>query len=62
MPYDKPKGPVGGNQTQGAGELPAKVSVPLPGVGSGGQMEPCKPGSKVKSPQGFSSGIIPGKI
>ena len=55
-------GRVGGNQTQGKGELPSKVSVPLPGVGAGGSMSSCKPGSKAKAPQGFSGGIINGKI
>lgn len=49
----------GGNQTQGRGELPAKVSVPLPGTN-----ETQKPytGGKAKTPAGFNSGIIPGKI
>jgi hypothetical protein len=49
----------GGNQTQGKGELPAKVSVPLPGTNEtqakqGGGMKPSIPG--------FQGGIIPGKI
>lgn len=52
-------GPVGGNQSQGKGEIPGKVSVPFPEKankpqgGSGG----------VKSnPPGFNQGIIPGKV
>lgn len=54
-------GKVGGNQTQGAGMLPSKVSVPMPGMNtaSAGQG---KPGSKAKAPVGFNGGIIPGKI
>lgn len=54
-------GPVGSNQTQGKGEIPGKVSVPMPGTNapSAGQG---KPGSKVKTPAGFGGGIIPGKI
>lgn len=51
----------GGNQTQGKGELPAKVSVPMPGTNAP-SASPGKPGSKVKTPAGFGGGIIPGKI
>lgn len=55
-------GRVGGNQTQGKGELPAKVSVPMPGTNSP-SAPACKPGSKAgKAPQGFAGGIINGKI
>jgi hypothetical protein len=54
-------GGVGGNQTQGKGELPAKVSVPMPGTNAPSAPQG-KAGSKVKAPQGFAGGIIPGKI
>jgi len=65
--YSNPKGrnvaraagPVGGNQTQGKGELPNKVSVPLPG-GNGSQT-PYKGGMKPNVP-GFQGGIINGKV
>lgn len=50
---------VGGNSTQGAGMLPSKVSVPLPGT-NGSQPE-YKGGMK-KSVPGFQGGVIPGKI
>lgn len=68
--YDNPKsrnvsiaaGRVGGNQTQGRGELPSKVSVPMPGTNTASANQG-KPGSKAgKAPAGFSGGIIPGKI
>jgi hypothetical protein len=52
----------GGNQTQGKGELPSKVSVPMPGTNAPSASQG-KPGSKAgKAPQGFAGGIIPGKI
>lgn len=51
----------GGNQNQGKGELPAKVSVPMPGTNAPSASQG-KPGSKVRAPEGFSGGIIPGKI
>lgn len=54
-------GRIGGNQTQGKGELPSKVSVPMPGM-NGSSAKDCKPGSKAKAPAGFSGGIINGKI
>lgn len=54
-------GSVGGNQTQGKGELPSKVSVPMPGMNTASAKD-CKPGSKAKAPAGFSGGIINGKI
>lgn len=49
----------GGNQTQGRGELPAKVSVPLPGTNA---TQPAYKGGTAKSPAGFNNGIINGKI
>lgn len=52
----------GGNQNQGKGELPSKVSVPMPGTNAPSASQG-KPGSKAgKAPQGFAGGIIPGKI
>lgn len=52
----------GGNQTQGKGELPSKVSVPMPGTNAPSASHG-KPGSKAgKSPAGFGGGLIPGKI
>lgn len=54
-------GPVGSNQTQGKGELPSKVSVPLPGTNA---TQPAykKEGGNVKAPTGFNNGLINGKI
>ncbi len=52
-------GKVGGNQTQGKGELPSKVSVPMPGTNE--TQKPYKGGMKGNVP-GFQGGIIPGKI
>lgn len=49
----------GGNQTQGAGEIPGKVSVPMPGTDS---TQPSYKGGMKGSVPGFSSGIIEGKI
>lgn len=55
-------GPVGSNQTQGKGELPSKVSVPMPGTNSPSAPQG-KPGSKAGgAPAGFAGGLIPGKI
>lgn len=55
-------GRVGGNQSQGKGELPSKVSVPMPGTNAPSASQG-KPGSKAgKAPAGFAGGIIPGKI
>jgi hypothetical protein len=51
----------GGNQNQGKGELPSKVSVPMPGTNERSASQG-KPGSKVKTPVGFGGGVIPGKI
>lgn len=52
-------GPVGGNQTQGKGELPAKVSVPLPGTN---ETQSKQGGGMKKNVPGFQGGVIPGKI
>jgi hypothetical protein len=51
----------GGNQTQGAGEIPGKVSVPMPGTNTT-QSEFKKEGGAVKAPVGFNNGIINGMI
>jgi len=52
-------GKVGGNQTQGAGTIPSKVSVPLPGTNA---TQPAYKGGVKQSVPGFQGGIIPGKI
>lgn len=65
--YENPKsrnvsvaaGRVGGNQTQGAGTLPSKVSVPLPGTN---ETQSKQGGGMKKSVPGFQGGVIPGKI
>lgn len=49
----------GGNQTQGAGTIPSKVSVPLPGTNA---TQPEYKGGMKQSVTGFQGGIIPGKI
>lgn len=49
----------GGNQTQGAGQIPGKVSVPMPGTNT---TQPAFKGGMAKAPVGFNNGIIPGKI
>jgi len=51
----------GGNQTQGRGEIPGKVSVPMPGTNA---TQPAykKEGGAVKAPVGFNNGIINGMI
>jgi hypothetical protein len=49
----------GGNQMQGRGELPAKVSVPVPGTNT--TQTPYKGGMKSSTP-GFAGGVIEGKI
>lgn len=49
----------GGNQTQGAGTLPSKVSVPLPGTNT---TQPAYGGGKKVAPAGFNNGLINGKI
>lgn len=52
-------GKVGGNQTQGAGTLPNKVSVPLPGTN---KTQSEYKGGSAKAPGGFNSGLINGKV
>jgi hypothetical protein len=49
----------GGNQTQGRGELPSKVSVPLPGTN---KTQSTQGGGMKKSTPGFNGGVIDGKI
>jgi hypothetical protein len=49
----------GGNATQGAGTLPGKVSVPMPGTNT---TQPAYKGGMAKAPMGFNGGLIPGKI
>ena len=49
----------GGNQTQGAGQIPGKVSVPMPGTNT---TQPAFKGGMAKAPVGFNNGILPGKI
>lgn len=49
----------GGNQTQGAGMLPGKVSVPMPGTDT---TQPAYKGGMAKAPAGFNNGLIAGKI
>lgn len=54
-------GPTGGNQTQGKGEIPGKVSVPMPGTNA--NQTPYKShGTKPGAIGGFSGGVIPGKV
>jgi len=52
-------GKVGGNQTQGAGTLPSKVNVPLPGTNA---TQPKQGGGMKQHVPGFQGGVIPGKI
>ena len=52
-------GRVGGNQTQGAGTLPSKGSVPLPGTNA---TQPKQGGGMKQNVPGFQGGVIPGKI
>lgn len=52
-------GKVGGNQTQGAGVLPNKVNVPLPGTNA---TQPKQGGGMKQNVPGFGGGIIPGKV
>jgi hypothetical protein len=49
----------GGNQSQGAGQIPGKVSVPLPGTNA---TQPEYKGGSKKAPAGFNNGLINGKI
>jgi hypothetical protein len=65
--YENPKGRnvsiaagrVGGNQMQGAGTLPDKVNVPLPGTNA---TQPAYKGGMKQNVPGFQGGVIPGKI
>jgi hypothetical protein len=50
---------VGGNANQGAGTLPNKVNVPLPGTNA--TQAPAKGGMKQNVP-GFQGGVLPGKV
>ena len=52
-------GKVGGNQSQGAGFLPDKVNVPMPGTNA--TQKPYRGGMKMSTP-GFQGGLIPGKV
>jgi len=49
----------GGNQTQGKGEIPGKVSVPMPGTNA---TQPAQTGGMAKAPVGFNNGIISGMV
>jgi len=49
----------GGNQTQGAGQNPGKVSVPMPGTNTN---QTAYKGGMAKAPVGFNNGLINGKI
>ena len=49
----------GGNQTQGAGQIPGKVSVPMPGTD---KTQPKQGGGMKKNVPGFQGGEIPGKV
>jgi hypothetical protein len=49
----------GGNATQGAGQIPGKVSVPMPGTNT---TQPAYKGGMAKAPSGFNNGLIAGKI
>jgi len=49
----------GGNQTQGAGQIPGKVSVPMPGTD---KTQTAYKGGTAKAPMGFNNGLIAGKI
>lgn len=50
----------GGNATQGAGTIPGKVSVPMPGTNT--TQPEYKGGGAYKAPGGFNNGLIAGKI
>jgi hypothetical protein len=49
----------GGNATQGAGQIPGKVSVPMPGTNTN---QTAYKGGMAKAPVGFNNGLINGKI
>jgi hypothetical protein len=53
-------GPVGSNQTQGKGEIPGKVPVPMPGTDA--TQKPYKGGGMKGNVPGFQGGEIPGKV
>ena len=44
------------------GQINPMVAAKLPGVGNGGTMSSCKPGSKAKAPAGFTTAVINGKV
>jgi len=48
-----------GKPAPGAGAIPGKVSVPVPGTDT---TQPAYKGGMKPSPAGFNNGIIPGKI
>lgn len=50
---------VGGNATQGAGTIPSKVNVPLPGTNA---TQPEYKGGMKQNVPGFQGGVIPGKV
>lgn len=52
-------GPVGSNQSQGKGEIPGKVSVPMPGID---KTQPAAKGGMKKNVPGFQGGEIPGMV
>ena len=52
-------GPVGSNQNQGKGEIPGKVSVPLPGTD---KTQSSYKGGMKKNVPGFQGGEIPGMV
>jgi len=52
-------GPVGSNQSQGKGEIPGKVSVPMPGTD---KTQPVYKGGMKGNIPGFQGGEIPGKV
>ena len=53
-------GPVGSNQTQGKGEIPGKVSVPMPGTDK--TQTPYKGGGMKGNVPGFQGGEINGFV
>ncbi len=59
MPGATPGAPVGSNQQQGKGEIPGKVSVPMPGTNT---TQPAQTGGMAKAPVGFNNGIISGMV
>ena len=52
-------GPVGSNQEQGKGEIPGKVSVPVPGTNA---TQPAYKGGMKGNIPGFQGGEIPGMV